>query len=137
MTTGDTSGKSLTVISSPTAIIAPPSTIVIRANQPIIAESSAEHTTPLLAAPTVSDEKRLEEMFSRTFQQEQEEMNSKNYRPKDTLTEKVKALVETKDVGVKQSAPVEEEGVCVCVCCLLYTSPSPRDATLSRMPSSA
>ena len=27
--------------------------------------------------------------------------------------------------------------VCVCVCCLLYTSPSPRDATLSRMPSSA
>ena len=26
------------------------------------------------------------------------------------------------------------EGVCIC---LLYTSPSPRDATLSRMPSSA
>ena len=25
----------------------------------------------------------------------------------------------------------------VCLCCLLYTSPSPRDATLSRMPSSA
>ena len=24
-----------------------------------------------------------------------------------------------------------------CACCLLYTSPSPRDATLSRMPSSA
>ena len=30
-----------------------------------------------------------------------------------------------------------KKGVCVCVCCLLYTSPSPRDATLSRMPSSA
>ena len=29
------------------------------------------------------------------------------------------------------------KGLCVCVCCLLYTSPSPRDATLSRMPSSA
>ena len=25
----------------------------------------------------------------------------------------------------------------LCICCLLYTSPSPRDATLSRMPSSA
>ena len=25
----------------------------------------------------------------------------------------------------------------MCVACLLYTSPSPRDATLSRMPSSA
>ena len=28
-------------------------------------------------------------------------------------------------------------GWCVVACCLLYTSPSPRDATLSRMPSSA
>ena len=27
--------------------------------------------------------------------------------------------------------------LCVCVCCLLYTSPSPRDRTTSRMPSSA
>ena len=26
---------------------------------------------------------------------------------------------------------------CVCVCCLLYTSPSPRDRLVSRMPSSA
>ena len=26
---------------------------------------------------------------------------------------------------------------CACTTCLLYTSPSPRDATLSRMPSSA
>ena len=26
---------------------------------------------------------------------------------------------------------------CVCVCCLLYTSPSPRDSLRSRMPSSA
>ena len=25
----------------------------------------------------------------------------------------------------------------VCACCLLYTSPSPRDMTISRMPSSA
>ena len=32
------------------------------------------------------------------------------------------------------SASLEEEG---CNGCLLYTSPSPRDATLSRMPSSA
>ena len=29
------------------------------------------------------------------------------------------------------------EGDVVCLTCLLYTSPSPRDATLSRMPSSA
>ena len=30
-----------------------------------------------------------------------------------------------------------EEGLRYLDCCLLYTSPSPRDATLSRMPSSA
>ena len=30
-----------------------------------------------------------------------------------------------------------EEGIDICAICLLYTSPSPRDATLSRMPSSA
>ena len=30
-----------------------------------------------------------------------------------------------------------EEGIAISISCLLYTSPSPRDATLSRMPSSA
>ena len=53
-------------------------------------------------------------MFSRTFQQEQEEINSKNYRPRDTLSEKVKALSEAKE-GEKENKE-EEEGVCVCVC---------------------
>ena len=32
---------------------------------------------------------------------------------------------------------VPKEGVAMYTYCLLYTSPSPRDATLSRMPSSA
>ena len=30
-----------------------------------------------------------------------------------------------------------KQGIADCIACLLYTSPSPRDATLSRMPSSA
>ena len=47
-------------------------------------------------------------MFSRTFQQEQEEMNSKNYRPRDTLSEKVKALSVAKEGG-KEKREVEEE----------------------------
>ena len=38
------------------------------------------------------------------------------------------------DILVRKQV-LDYEGVCVC--CLLYTSPSPRDATLSRMPSSA
>ena len=32
---------------------------------------------------------------------------------------------------------IDDENGLVTYCCLLYTSPSPRDATLSRMPSSA
>ena len=32
---------------------------------------------------------------------------------------------------------MEKLGYPLLLCCLLYTSPSPRDATLSRMPSSA
>ena len=32
---------------------------------------------------------------------------------------------------------VHQKGIGTCGICLLYTSPSPRDATLSRMPSSA
>ena len=31
----------------------------------------------------------------------------------------------------------ERESICIFICCLLYTSPSPRDRTRSRMPSSA
>ena len=34
-------------------------------------------------------------------------------------------------------APGEGRVVCLCKACLLYTSPSPRDRTRSRMPSSA
>ena len=35
------------------------------------------------------------------------------------------------------TAAIKLNGIATYVCCLLYTSPSPRDATLSRMPSSA
>ena len=41
--------------------------------------------------------------------------------------------------GVTLHAPIESprDALGACSVCLLYTSPSPRDATLSRMPSSA
>ena len=39
--------------------------------------------------------------------------------------------------GVTLVQPRHEELAAFMACCLLYTSPSPRDATLSRMPSSA
>ena len=39
--------------------------------------------------------------------------------------------------GVDADVVVDPRGACMAKICLLYTSPSPRDATLSRMPSSA
>ena len=77
-------------------------------DQPLSEDHSAK-TTPVLKASTASDEKRLEEIFSRTFQQEQEEMNSKNYRPKDTLSEKVRALSESKESDKKADTEKEEK----------------------------
>ena len=35
------------------------------------------------------------------------------------------------------SFAIENEGDTLCILCLLYTSPNPRDRTRSRMPSSA
>ena len=40
-------------------------------------------------------------------------------------------------LGAGLIAPVQAEEVHMIMCCLLYTSPSPRDGLLSRMPSSA
>ena len=53
--------------------------------------------------------------------------------------------VETRDPNLKQNGPGWPTGdgevvgydIAVADCCLLYTSPSPRDGLLSRMPSSA
>ena len=42
-----------------------------------------------------------------------------------------------RDTNVTNNAMIVEAGATLQSICLLYTSPSPRDATLSRMPSSA
>ena len=54
-------------------------------------------------------------------------------------TEELAALVahEIGDEAVKVGTPESAVAGVVPSVCLLYTSPSPRDATLSRMPSSA
>ena len=41
------------------------------------------------------------------------------------------------EIGVPGDAGAVDRTIAVSMDCLLYTSPSPRDATLSRMPSSA
>ena len=43
----------------------------------------------------------------------------------------------TAHIVMPSSAPAIKKNAVICYGCLLYTSPSPRDATLSRMPSSA
>ena len=49
----------------------------------------------------------------------------------------VPSMTQSPAGDVTLEVPNDVLKVSVCVCCLLYTSPSPRDATLSRMPSSA
>ena len=42
-----------------------------------------------------------------------------------------------KSLEFSKEIPKNIDEIDLCIICLLYTSPSPRDATLSRMPSSA
>ena len=55
---------------------------------------------------------------------------AKPFLPRE-LTARIEAVLRRRN-GMPAGTPVEGGE-----CCLLYTSPSPRDATLSRMPSSA
>ena len=54
----------------------------------------------------------------------------------DAILDKGLTIEEMIDVCVENNAD-EENANTLIETCLLYTSPSPRDATLSRMPSSA
>ena len=56
--------------------------------------------------------------------------------------EKIKLITTRHESGAANMADAyakltNKPGICIVSSCLLYTSPSPRDATLSRMPSSA
>ena len=53
--------------------------------------------------PTEDDDERFEKLFSRSFQEQQEELNSKNFKAVDTLTSKYQAVN-------KEGKAAEEEG---------------------------
>ena len=55
----------------------------------------------------------------------------------DTLKLNGWTIPQLEEVLKQQRFVMEALCVYVCVCCLLYTSPSPRDSGISRMPSSA
>ena len=55
----------------------------------------------------------------------------------DEYRAKLKELQDDDEPPAKKAKTEEEDYEALTVTCLLYTSPSPRDATLSRMPSSA
>jgi len=82
--------------------------------------------------------KRWPELWqqSRTDPSELTLPNGESYRQ---VTERaVRALKRVAEANCgKQAAIVTHEVIVKVLICLLYTSPSPRDATLSRMPSSA
>ena len=57
--------------------------------------------------------------------------------PKEYIGPASNGMKETCESGVLAGYPLIDVKVTLVDGCLLYTSPSPRDATLSRMPSSA
>ena len=56
--------------------------------------------------------------------------------PKPIKEEKIECAIDEEVVGCESEA-FKQDAINYFTGCLLYTSPSPRDATLSRMPSSA
>ena len=58
-------------------------------------------------------------------------------RKKKSAIRVLEAFIFSPLEDVKLEGQAEKELLDICNSCLLYTSPSPRDATLSRMPSSA
>ena len=54
-----------------------------------------------------------------------------------TVLESRGTLVDTVESAEQGLTSIEASDYFMVITCLLYTSPSPRDATLSRMPSSA
>ena len=66
-----------------------------------------------------------------TFQKKQKKKLSTN--PIDNVSYKIAEVSGVGEVVFQKEKKIE----LLYKCCLLYTSPSPRDATLSRMPSSA
>ena len=63
-----------------------------------------------------------------------EKKNTKNL--KDQIYD-VRTHAGPMGMGLTKSYQINNQKICVYNTCLLYTSPSPRDATTSRMPSSA
>ena len=55
----------------------------------------------------------------------------------DIMTKKALKISKVKLKDIDAIAATAGPGLIVCLSCLLYTSPSPRDRPLSRMPSSA
>ena len=55
----------------------------------------------------------------------------------NTDVSEFKIIDDEKNTPTLKEAQAFVGGYVECITCLLYTSPSPRDATLSRMPSSA
>ena len=74
---------------------------------------------------------RLFESFSSTLNKFDNEHGFANSRARLRMTTLYQVAAANKGIVVGTGNKVEDFG------CLLYTSPSPRDATLSRMPSSA
>ena len=101
--------------------------------------------TLTLSAPKIIDSiykgtnDRKKIMFDKDYQMSNLDMNHQ-YRMKELELNKARnnnTVGADEPIGLQGTKPLLKEEFEESYYCLLYTSPSPRDATLSRMPSSA
>ena len=76
------------------------------------------------------------EYLGRPLAEVRSELQSELHKVRDDMSQRMKLMIELAG-QVQQDGKKEENADLLVAGCLLYTSPSPRDATLSRMPSSA
>ena len=74
-------------------------------------------------------------LLSSGFEEKHSALGEVRYRPNMIYVHRDPALMPTRKAAWASWNVLKQVGEDIC--CLLYTSPSPRDATLSRMPSSA
>ena len=119
---------------------------------PKMVELSGYGTLPHLMHPVVTDMRKAEAMLAWAVEKMDERyqllakvgvrhVTSYNNMERQDILDKIGAGTEEEIAAVPEKLPfiviVADEIADMMMTCLLYTSPSPRDATLSRMPSSA
>ena len=119
---------------------------IVRIHAPFVSENEIEKINNFIRSQAEPD--YIDEILDFADEKEMSE-NSKNQDQKDELYQSAVELIKTEgkastsflqrklQIGYNRAARIVDTMEAEGIVCLLYTSPSPRDGLLSRMPSSA